>query len=147
MISKWFIPILGVIILAVSIPFFINSCDDFQTDDYEYAETYVETGVGESTSTVTLALALFDDDVTNVNSITSNITAEDSVTATGYTSATQVLAVSGLTASANRTLTVNYKTDALTGSNSAVGTLAGFWPLWLVLGGGLFVGARVWNSR
>ena len=145
--NKWFLPIFGVIILAVSIPFFINSCDDFQTDNYDYAEAGVETGVGVTTGSVTLPLALFDDDVTNVNSITSNVTTDTSVTATGYTAATSVLAVSGLTASSNRTLTVNYKTDALTGSNTAVGTLAGFWPLWLVLGGGLFVGARVWKNR
>ena len=145
MISKWFIPILGVIILAVSVPFFINSCDDFQTDDYSYAEAGVETGEGVTTGSVTLPLALFDDDITNVNYITSDLDDEDSVTATGYTTATGVLAVSGLTVSENRTLTVNYKTDALTGSNTAVGTLAGFWPLWLVLGGGLFVGARIWK--
>ena len=140
--NKWFVSIICVIILAISVPFFIDSCTGFQTDDYEYAEADITTAATVTTANVTLPLALFDDKLTNINSVSSNLTGEDSITPTLYNSSTYVLTVSGLTANATRSITVDYKTDALTGSNAPVGTLAAYWPLWLALGGG-FIAYRL----
>jgi len=140
--NKWFVSIICVIILAISVPFFIDSCTSFQTDDYEYTESAVATAVGVTTANVTLPIALFDAKLTNVNSVSSNLTGEDSVTATLYNSSTYVLTVSGLIADSSRSITVDYKVDDLTGSNAPVGTLASYWPLWLALGGG-FIAYRL----
>lgn len=70
----------------------------------------VSTGAGQTTANVTLNSDLFQDDVAEVISITSNITGESPV-ATSYTEATNVLLVSALNSSATHTLTVNYYAD------------------------------------
>jgi hypothetical protein len=71
----------------------------------------ITTGAGETTENVTLTNDLFQDDVSEVIGITSNVTGESPI-ATSYTTSTNVLLVSALNPSATHTLSVNYYAEA-----------------------------------
>jgi len=99
----------------------------------------VSTGAGQTTANVTLSSDLFQDDVSEVVSISSNIS--ESPAATNYTASTKVLLVSALTASQNRTLSINYYADSESTIMQAVGPFLGV----LIIGGlifGIFISMR-----
>ncbi len=94
----------------------------------------VSTGAGVTTANVTLNNDLFQDDVAEVISITSNITGESPI-ATTYTAATKVLLLSALNSSATHTVAVNYYADSESDVMLAVGPFLG-----LLIFGALIVG-------
>ncbi len=91
----------------------------------------VTTPVGSTSTNVTLPLAVLDDSLINITSVTSNNTA-DAPTGTLFISASKLLNITTLNAADTRRLTVVYwspKLDAFIGVDIA----AKWWPLFLVL--------------
>ena len=84
----------------------IDGIKGWRTNDTLQSES-VATGVGQTTANVTLDYDLYQAVTAEVQSISSNITGETPV-ASAYTEATKVLLVSGLDASATRTLGIQY---------------------------------------
>ena len=77
----------------------------WRTDDVSQGFT-VETGASVESANVTLSRDLFNDEVTEVQSISSNIS--ETPIANSYTSGTNELNITGLTASESRALTIVY---------------------------------------
>ncbi len=90
----------------------------------------VITPAGVTTANVTLTEDLFEDDVTEVISITSNVTGENPV-ATAYTPASNKLLVSALDADTTRTLAVYYYAETASTVMQAIGPFLGI----LIFGG------------
>ena len=80
----------------------------WRTDDVSQGFA-VETGAGVTTANVTLSRDLFNDEVTEVQSISSNIS--ETPVATSYTSDTNYLFIAALTASESRALTIVYYSE------------------------------------
>ena len=107
----------------------LDGIKGWRTEDT--TESYsVETGAGQTTANVTLTSDLFQDDISEVIAITSNITGESPIAST-YTAATNVLLVGALNASATHTLSVNYAADTDNTVMLAVGPFLGI----LIIGG------------
>jgi len=99
----------------------------------------VTTGAGVTTANVTLSSDLFQDNVAEVISVSSNIS--ETPAATSYVTATNYLLISALAASQTRTLTVNYYADTDNTVMAAMGPFLGV----LIIGGlifGIFMGAK-----
>jgi len=79
----------------------------------------VVTGAGVTSANVTLVNDPFQDDLVNITSITSN--ASETPIATTYTTATNALLVTDLTAATTRTLTVNFDFETVDPVWSAIG--------------------------
>lgn len=138
--GKVFLMILAVFLLlgAFATPI-LDGIKGWRTEGTTEAHA-VTTGAGVTTANVTLSNDLFQDDVSEVITITSNITGEEPI-ATTYTAATNRLLVSALNASATHTLTVNYRAD----SDSTVMAALGPFLAILIFGGlmaGIFMGMR-----
>ncbi len=99
-----------------------------QTLQYDYT-----TGAGGTSANLTLPLAVLDDNLLHINSVTSNITADAPIAAV-FIVGTKTLNVTGLNASDTRRLTVVYRTPSLVDYNSGVDLVAKWWPLFLVFG-------------
>ena len=100
----------------------------------------VTTAAGVTTANVTLSRELYQDEPSEVISISSNVTGETPV-ATLYTSATQVLLVSALNPSETHTLAVNFYAET---ESSVIKVVGPFLSL-LIIGGLIvliFMGAR-----
>lgn len=104
--------IIGIIIVFIMLPTMLSSVSDFQTTSYSETESNLATAAGVTTANVTLNLDLFDDDITNVTTISSN-NSETGMTAEAYVAATNVLLIGGLDANSTRTLTITYDIDDL----------------------------------
>ena len=104
------IVIAAVIMFTIAIAPMFSSVESFRTDTVE--QSYGVTTSGNVTTDVALTHPLWRDSVTYVTRLSSNITG-DSLIADNYTSASQALSLSGLAASATRTLTVEYQTAGL----------------------------------
>lgn len=102
----------------------ISGINDWRTDETEQSYA-VTTAAGVTTANVTLSKDLFQDDVSYVNTVTSNVTGETPV-ATTYTSATNVLLLSALNASETHTVTVNYDADTDDTVMGAIGPFMAF---------------------
>ncbi len=92
----------------------------------------VTTGAGETSANVTLPLAVLDDSLVNITSVTSNNTA-DAPTATALVAASKLVNVGALNAADSRRLTVIYwspKLDAYLG----VDLVAKWWLLFIAVG-------------
>lgn len=96
-----------VLLFWIGTPAIENGVHDWRTDEQTQAEIVV-TGVGETTADVILDYDLFGNNETEIISITSSIT--ETPVATDYTSITNTLEVSALTADETRTLTIIYNT-------------------------------------
>jgi len=130
--GKVFLMILAVFLLLGAFASPINDgIKGWRTEDT--TESFVAaTGAGVTTANVTLGSELFQDGVSEVIAITSNIT--ETPVATSYVSASQVLLVSALDAGTSRTLSVNYYAD----SDSSIMQVAGpFFGIFIF--GGLLV--------
>lgn len=134
--------LIAALIAILLMPAAITSIDSFrmmdQTDEYN-----VSTAENATSTTVTLSQELFGDETRNV-SASSNLTT-DAPIASSYTSASQVLTVTGLDDDADRLLTVEYKIDGLSDYWGA-GTGARVWPIMLILGVIGIVTAGVYNA-
>lgn len=97
----------GAVLLIIAAPFVFRSLYEARMDTYSQSFSLVTTGVSETSANVSLGLELYNDSITNVDTISSNISG-DSPTAAGYTISGKVLNIGGLIDSSTRTLTVNY---------------------------------------
>lgn len=94
-------------LIVITFPFLFKSIHDARMDTYSQSFASITTGAGTNSANVSLALALYNDSIINVDSCSSNLSG-DSPTAAGYTTTGKVLGLSGLLESSTRTLTVNY---------------------------------------
>ena len=132
--GRWVVAIVAIFLLFGAFAASINSgIISWRTQDLTQGFA-VSTGAGVTSANVTLSNDLFQDDVTRVISITSNVTGESPV-ATSYATATNVLLVSALNASETHTLTVNYYADTENSALQAVGPFLGFIVFGLLLFG------------
>jgi len=117
----------------------LDGIDGWRTDDTTQAFA-VTTAAGVTTANVTLSGDLYQDDVAEVVTVTSNVTGETPV-ATTYTAASNVLLLSALNAGTTHTITVNYAADSDSTVMAAIGPFLGV----LIIGGlivGIFMGGR-----
>lgn len=137
MMWKVFIGILALFLLfgAFSGPI-LDGIKGWRTDDV--TQSYVvATGAGVTTANVTLSLPLYNDEVTEVISVSSNET--EVPIATSYDDATQNLLISALNAATGRTLTVNYYGLPDDDVMNAIGPFLGFFVI------GLLAFAVIWG--
>ena len=119
--------IIGAIIVLVLFGTMLAGIGEAQTDERTDPFGAVVTGGGITVADVVLVVPLYEGNLGNVVSITSDL-GTDVPIQTDYTALTQTLEVSGLTASDTRTLTVTYKYGAL-GNYVGVNSFFGFIPL------------------
>jgi len=113
----------------------------WRTEDTTEAYASVTTAAGVTTANVTLANDLYQDDVSEVITITSNVTGESPV-ATSYITATKKLLVSALNAATTRTLTINYYAETDSDILRVVGPF-----LSLLVIGGMLVGILYYGLK
>jgi len=125
--------ILAIFLLlgAFSTPI-MDGIKGWRTEDTTESHSVV-TILGQTTANVTLASDLFQDDIAEVITVTSNISGESPI-ATSYVSASKKLLVSALNPAATHTLTINYYADTESG---VIYVLGPFLPLIII--GGLLV--------
>ena len=121
---------IGAIMIILLMGAAMTGIRDFRSSEYTELHN-VTTAANVTTDSVILTQDLFNDETSNVT-ISSNITA-DAPVSSGYTSATNTLAISGLVASQLRQLTVVYRYGQL-GDYWAADLGARSWPIFLVLG-------------
>ena len=104
--------VLLAVILMLLLSSALTGINDFRMTDQ--TELHAKTTTSPATSAnCTLTCDLFNDDIANVSSVTSNNTS-DAPLAAAYTSSTNALRVDGLITDSSRTLTIVYKRDGLT---------------------------------
>ena len=142
MIYKVFIGILAIFLLLGAFSgAILDGIKGWRTEDT--TQSYiVATGAGVTTANVTLSLELYNDEVTEVISVTSNET--ETPIASSYDDATQKLLIAALNANDSRTLTVNYYGLPDDDVMNAIGPFLGF----IVIGGLVFaIVYGVWKSK
>lgn len=132
--------IVGLVITIMMFPMALSAMHDIQTDSQTEVEAAVTTGVGVTTANVVLTYDIFNENLANVTSITSDELTDVPVAGT-WVAATNTLTVTGLAADDSRTLTITYNYDGLT-DYTGLGTVVGISPilLWLVIMGALGFG-------
>jgi 1-aminocyclopropane-1-carboxylate deaminase/D-cysteine desulfhydrase-like pyridoxal-dependent ACC family enzyme len=141
-IYKVFIGILAIFLLLGAFSgAILDGIKGWRTEDT--TQSYVvATGAGVTTANVTLSLELYNDEVTEVISVTSNET--ETPIASSYDDATQKLLIAALNANDSRTLTVNYYGLPDDDVMNAIGPFLGF----IVIGGLVFaIVYGVWKGR
>jgi len=98
---------LGAIMIILLLAPVVTGIQDFRSAEYTEAHGVVTTAAAVTTANVTLTQDLFEDRTSEVVSVTSNVTS-DVPLVSSYTTATNYLYISGLTAATTRTLTVVY---------------------------------------
>ena len=136
MIGRVFVGILAFILLAAFAGAITSGIKTWRADDVTQ-NAVVDTAAGVTTANVTLSRALYQDEVTEVISISSTI--EESPVASSYDSDTQNLLVAALTAETSRTLTVNHYSEQEDDVMQALGPFLTF----LIFGG--CAGAILWG--
>ena len=121
--------IIAAVIIILMLPAMLLGIDDFRLQDQ--ADPFVVAS-GATSANVTLSQDLYSDDTINVSSITSNTTG-DAPIANSYTSATNVLNITGLDSGSSHYLTVTYSVDRL-GDYFGAGAGAKVIPVLLILG-------------
>lgn len=128
--GKVFVAILGVFLLLGVFATSINTgIKGWRTVDTTESAV-VTTAAGITTANVTLTGDLFQNNITEVISITSNVTGEEPV-ATSYASSTNRLLVSALDANTSHRLTLNYYAES---ENTVLRVIGPFLAL-LIFGG------------
>jgi hypothetical protein len=140
--------VIGVIIILVLFGTMMAGIQTAQTDERTDTFLAVTTGGGITTAPVVLVTDIYDNNILNVTSITSD-NVLDAPLADSYNSANNTLTVRGLNASDTRGLTVIYEYSALTGSAESAGTFLNLIPilvgvacLVILVGAGIFVFAH-----
>jgi hypothetical protein len=103
--------IFGAVLVVIALPLIFGVLHDARVDDTTNSFTTITTGVAETSSNVTLALPLYNDSITSVTSITSNVTT-DAPTASDYNSVSRLLSFTGLVTGTTRTVTIEYEIDS-----------------------------------
>lgn len=134
--------IFAALLLTIAMPFIFDAIDNSITQEQSQNFSGVTTGAGEYTTNVTIGRAIWNNDTTSVEEITSNSTA-DSPTAYAYNSASRVLTVSGLAESEERTLAVSFLIESTT-LEPGVGTFLTITRWFWVLGIICFLGVSVY---
>lgn len=133
MVWKVFFAILAIFLLLGAFASPINDgIKGWRTEDTTENEQ-VTTAGGVTTANVTLSNDLFQDDVTEVISISSNIT--ESPIASSYVAASNQLLISALNAGVTRTLAINYYAET---DNNVLQVVGPYLSLLII--GGLLVG-------
>lgn len=132
MFGKIILAILCIILLFGFAGTITGGIHTWRTDTVTQAAS-VATGGGVTTGTVTLTRDPLGDSTTEITSVTSSI-AETPVI-TSYTTATNALLLSNLTAAENRTITVIYSAEKVDSMMQAMG------PFLLVIVFGIILGA------
>jgi hypothetical protein len=107
----------------------------------------VETLAAVTTGNVTLFRAVYDDYVSTIDITSSD--SDDEPLYSSYNSTTRLLVFSGLAASTNRTISVNYDIDAIPES-TAINTLLDYavWIYWILVIGLIAAAiAAIWVMR
>lgn len=99
--------IFGALLMIIATPAFFTHVDNVLTDEESNSFTAVTTAAGVTSANVTLATAVYNDNVQQVGDITSD-NEDDSPSAYAYNSVSKLLTVSGLNANDTRTLTADY---------------------------------------
>lgn len=102
--------LIGVILLVICLAPFFNALHDARTGDYEQTFAEITTGVGVTSSNVTLAQDIWADSIASVTSITSNITGENP-SAAAFNSTSRTLTIGGLGSNDIRDLLVGYEIE------------------------------------
>ena len=126
-----FIAVIGIMLVFSFFPDFLTSTHELLTDQETYTSE-VTTGGGVTTAGVVLALGVYNDDVNNIVSVSSD-NGNDTPIASTWTALTTTLTVSGLQASASRDLSVVYEWEA-TSEYTGMTTLVEMAPTLLILG-------------
>lgn len=108
---KSLVIVFAALLVIIALPLLFASVDSARTETFSQNVAGVTTGASEYTSNATLSRALYDDDASNVTSITSNITA-DSPSADSYNSVSRLLTIGGLNQSTTRTISITYEIDS-----------------------------------
>lgn len=122
--------VIGVIIVLAMFGTMLGGINAAETDERTDVFAAVVTGLGETTADVILVADIFDNNILNVTSITSDNVLDAPLPDT-YVEGTNTLTVRGLNANDTRGLTIVYEYDAL--DDQAVGTLFGLLPLLVVV--------------
>jgi len=122
--------IIGLFVIFQMFPSFMDATHDVITDETSVSGN-VTTGAAETTGTVGLTFGLYQDEITNVVSITST-EGSDTPAASSYAAASDLLTVSGLAANSTRILTVTYDWDATT-QFEGFGPITRMAPLLMIL--------------
>ena len=124
--------LLGAIMIIIMMAAVATAIQDFRSEDYEESHASVTTAAGVTSANLTLTQDLFGDRTAEVNSVTSSFGPDVPLVST-YTAANNHLLISGLAASGNRTLTVDYRIGRLD-DFYASDLAARSWMMFLVLG-------------
>lgn len=124
--------IISIFIAFIMFGLVMTGSHDILTDPDTDAFANVTTGVGETAADVVLTEDLYNSSTGSVTSLVSSLETDTPVAAT-YTSATNTLHVTGLTAEQTRTLTVAYEYGA-TDDYTGLGSIVKLGPLVLFLG-------------
>lgn len=133
--------IFAAILIIVCFSYILEGLHDCRVDEYTQSFTEITTAAGVTSANITLSQTLYDSSVTNVTSISSNLTG-DSPSADNYTSVGRTLLVGGLASDTQRTLSVVYEVSDPDLAGMPIGPLlimAGLFLIVIILG--LFSGA------
>lgn len=101
--------LLGLGILMTLFSFFLVGIKTARTESYNQTAPNIVTGGGVTTTAVTLLKPLFNDDITSVTGISTNLTDPlENPAVSSYVPSTKVLTIQGLKASDTRTLVITY---------------------------------------
>lgn len=100
--------VFGVLLLIISLPVFFQSTHDAQVQEQTQSFAGIATAVSVNSANITMAQAVYADNLASITSVSSNITG-DTPTAASFNSVSKVLNVTGLVQSNTRTLSVNYE--------------------------------------
>lgn len=103
----------AALFMMIAIPWVFAAIDDSLTQDFTQTFAGVTTGAGEYAANVTLASATWNDNVADVNPISSNVDS-DAPSASAYNDISHILTVSGIDQSTTRTLAVTFAIDSTT---------------------------------
>jgi hypothetical protein len=139
MVGKVFGVIIGIFLLlgAFSTPI-LDGIKTWRTDGLTSQNFVVATAAGVTSANVTLSKDLYQANVVNVSSVTSDDVL-DAPAATTYTEATLVLLVAGLDDDNSRTLTVSYYGETDSDVMRVLGPFLGV----LIIGG--LAGIMIWS--
>lgn len=114
---------------------------NWRTDDVSQSAA-VNTGAGVTSANVTLTRDLFNDEVTEVQSISSTLS--ETPAANNYTSDTNVLNITGLLESQSRTLTIVYYSEI---DDTLMGVIGPFLSFLIIGGCAGAILFYIWKGR
>ena len=139
------IGIISLIIAFVFFPYVMSTAEEIKMKEV-FEDHLATTGVAETEVVFTLYNDLYNANLSNVIEVSSSLTSDLPV-ATAYNKVSVELTVGGLTVDTERTLQVDYKTDAL--KDDVVGGVGKFVSItpFLIMGAIVAIGAGVvWHT-